>query len=155
MLPLATAAAVLTVSVPGGALNGTPVLGTTVPEAEAAFGAPTSVETYPNRRDLAYRGRFELIFAGPSADPAAQTAWGVLVIDPDATAPRLGRFLSVPPRTLERRLRTLGLREVRRYRCDRRGCFGTFFTRDGKRRVIYGLLERRRRYLGVQAWPNP
>ena len=51
-----------------------------------------------------------------------------------------------------RRLRATGLREGRRYRCDRRGCFGTFLR--GRRRVLYGLL-RRRRYLGVQVWPNP
>jgi hypothetical protein len=145
---------VLAVTVPGGRIGGTPVLGRTVPQVVSALGAPSSVERYANRRDLAYKGRLEVIFAGPDADPSAQKAWAILVLDPATTVARLGRPLSVPPQTLERRLRATGLREGRRYRCDRRACFGTFFNASRTRRVIYGLL-RGRRYLGVQVWPNP
>ncbi len=149
MLPL-----VLAVALPSGRIAGTPVLGRTVPQVVHALGSPTSVERLPNRRDLTYRGRLEVVFSGPDADPSAQRAWAILLLDPAATATEVGRPLSVPPRTLERRLRTTGLREERRYRCDRRGCFGAFFDAAGTRRVIYGLL-RGRRYLGVQVWPNP
>jgi hypothetical protein len=145
----------LAVALPSGRIDGMPVLGRSVPQVVRALGAPTSVERLPNRRDLAYAGRLEVIFSGPDADPSAQTAWAILVLDPSASATRVGRPLSVPPRTLELRLRTTGLRERRRYRCDRRGCFGTFFDAAGTRRVIYGLLRGGRRYLGVQAWPNP
>jgi hypothetical protein len=156
LLVLAAAALTgpLSVSLPGGAINGTPVLGRNVTRVEEALGAPSSVETFPNRRDLVYRGRMEAIFHGPAADPGGQIAWAVLVTDPAATAPGLGRLLAVPPRTLERRLRAAGLREERRYRCDARGCFGTFFGAGGRRRIIYGVHDGGR-YLGVQVWPNP
>ena len=153
-LAVAALAGPLSVALPSGEVNGTPVLGATVARVEAALGVPSSVETFPNRRDLAYRGRLEVIFHGPAADPAGQTAWAVLVVDPDATVPGLGRPLAVSPRTLERRLRATGLREGRRYHCDQRGCFGTFFGAGGTRRVIYGL-HGGGRYLGVQVWPNP
>lgn len=156
LLVLAVAALVgpLSVSLPGGEVNGTPVFGATVTQVEAVLGVPSSVETFPNRRDLAYEGRLEVIFHGPAADPAAQTAWAVLVVDRDATTPGLGRPLAVSPRTLERRLRATDLREGRRYHCDPRGCFGTFFGAGGTRRIIYGLRAGGR-YLGVQVWPNP
>lgn len=147
MLPLA-------VTLPSGRIDGTPVLGRTVPQLVRALGTPTAVERLPNRRDLTYDGRLEVIFSGPDADPSAQRAWAVLLLDPAATATRVGAPLSLPPRTLERRLRATGLREERRYRCDRRGCFGAFFDAAGTRRVLFGLL-RGRRYLGVQVWPNP
>lgn len=130
------------------------MLGRTVAEVERALGAPSAVETFPNRRDLLYERRLEVIFHGPTADPAAQTAWAILVVDPDATVAGIGRPLAVPPRTLERRLRATGLREERRYRCDARGCFGTFFGAGGTRRVIDGV-QRGGRYLAVQVWPNP
>ena len=149
MLPLP-----LAVALPAGRVGGLPVLGRSVPALVRALGAPTSVERLPNRRDLTYRGRLEVVFTGPDTDPARQKAWAILLLDPKATATGIGRPLAVPPRTLERRLRATGLREGRRYRCDRHGCFGTFFGAGGTRRVIYGLL-RGRRYLGVQVWPNP
>ncbi|MBV8257724.1 MAG: hypothetical protein JOZ56_01570 [Actinobacteria bacterium] len=154
MPPLAAALGALVLSLPGGAVDGARVLGATVPAVEAALGTPSSVETLPNRRDLTYRGRLEVIFAGASSDPAAQTAWALLVLDPRATVPGLGRPLALAPRALESRLRALGLRETRAYRCDRRGCFGTFTGAGGTRLVIYGLLHGRR-YLGVQVVPKP
>ena len=156
LLVLAVAALVgpLSVSLPSGAINGMPVFGTTVTQVEAALGPPSSVETYPDRRDLVYKGRIEVIFHGPAADQGAQTAWAVLVVDPNATVTGLGRPLAVPPPTLERRLRATGLRQERRYHCDVRGCFGTFFGAGGTRRIIFGL-NRGGRYLGVQVWPNP
>src|SRR5665213_1934150 len=153
---LAAAALVgpLAVSVPGGEINGVPVLGATVTQVEAALGAPSSVETFPDRRDLAYKGRIEVIFHGPAADQGGQTAWAVLVVDPRVTAPGLGRPLAVPTRSREQRLLATGLRRERRYHCDPRGCFGTFFGAGGTRRIIYGL-HNGGRYLGVQMWPNP
>lgn len=95
-----------------------------------------------------------MIFQGAFAAPARERAWAILVADPDADVAGLGRPLALPPAALERRLRTLPLREERPYRCDARGCFGTFFSRDGTRRVIYGR-QRSGRYVGVQVWPNP
>ena len=47
-----------------------------------------------------------------------------------------------------------GLRESRRYHCDARGCFGTFFTPNRRVRVIYGL-NRGHPYAGAQVWPQP
>ncbi len=141
-------------ALPGGAVDGARLLGENVPAVEAALGTPSSVETLPNRRDLTYRGRLEVVFAGPSSDPAAQTAWALLVLDPDATVPGLGRPLARTPRTLGANLRALGLQEQRPYRCDRRGCFGTFLGAAGSRLVVYGLLHGRR-YLGVQLYPKP
>jgi hypothetical protein len=56
---------------------------------------------------------------------------------------------------MRRELRdTPGLHESRPYHCDSRGCFGTFFSTDGRRRMIYGL-NRGRPYVGVQRWPQP
>jgi hypothetical protein len=149
----------LAVSLPSGTVDGHPVLGRTVPQVEEALGLPAAVERYPDRRDLVFRraGRLQLevIFHGPFAAPARERAWAILVADPDATVAGLGgRPLVLPPATLERRLRALPLHEERRYRCDRRGCFGTFFSRDGRRRVVYGR-QRTGRYLGVQVWPSP
>jgi hypothetical protein len=147
-------AAALAISLPGGRVDGKAVLGRSVPQVIRALGAPSSVERLPNRRDLTYGGRLEVVFSGPDADPAAQRAWAILVLDRSARASGVGRPLALAPPALEQRLRATGLREGRRYRCDRRGCFGTFFGARGTRRVIYGLL-RGRRYLGAQVWPNP
>jgi hypothetical protein len=102
---------------------------------EASLGRPASTEHYPVRVDLRYRG-LEVIFAD-GLHASALLATGV-----------------APPATLRRTLhRTLGLRESRLYHCDRRGCFGTFFSTDGRRRVIYGL-NRGQPYVGVQSWPQ-
>jgi hypothetical protein len=162
VLPLALAllalASPLRVTLPEGTLDGVRILGRTVPQVEAALGAPAAVERFPSRRDLVYRRsgelQLEVIFSGPFAEPAQETAWAILVADPSAVVAGLGRPLALAPTALERRLRTLPLRESRPYRCDARGCFGTFFSRDGTRRVIYGR-QRSGRYLGIQAWPNP
>ena len=102
---------------------------------EASLGRPVSVEHYPVRVDLRYRG-LEVIFAdGHHASALLATG-------------------TAPPAGLRRTLRrTPGLRESRPYRCDHRGCFGTFFSNDGRRRVIYGL-NRGRPYVGIQRWPQ-
>lgn len=162
LLPLALAAAALAtplvVSVPGGVVDGSPILGRTVPQVERALGTPTSEERFPRRRDLAYGSRLEVIFHGPDGDPAAQTAWAILVTDRSASVAGRAALLASTPRTLERQLRTTGLHEERPYRCDARGCFGTFFGRGlhagGTRRVIYGV-QHGAPYIGVQIWPNP
>lgn len=157
-LVLAALASPVTVSLPVGAVDGHAVLGRTVSQVEAALGRPSAVERFADRRDLVYRraGRLQLevICHGPFAAPARERAWAVLVAAPDAVVVGLGRPLALPPSALGRRLRALPLRQERPYRCDARGCFGTFFSRDGTRRVIYGR-QRTGRYLGIQVWPNP
>jgi hypothetical protein len=95
-----------------------------------------------------------VIFDGPSSDPAAQTAWAILVADPRTTVAGVGRALSHPPAELVRLLHGTGLRTARAYRCDARGCFGTLFDASGTRRVVVGV-QHGYRYLGVQVWPNP
>jgi hypothetical protein len=158
LLAVASFAGAPTISLPGGAVDGQPLLGRTVPEVTAELGAASSVERYPHRRDLVYgparRPRLEVIFHGPAANPSDQVAWAILAADPGTVVRGLGRVLAAPPVSLERTLETTGLREERRYRCDTRGCFGSFFSRDETRRVIYGL-QHGARYLGVQVWPNP
>jgi len=126
------------VTLPTGEVDGRPVLGASIARIEAALGRPVRVERFAVRRDLVYRG-LEVITDG-------RRAWAILLTAPSPQA--------VEPRILERRLRTSGLREVRRFRCDARGCFGTFVGAHGTRRVIYGI-NRGRPYLGVQVWPNP
>ena len=126
------------VTLPTGQVDGHAVLGAPIARVEAALGRPLRVERFQTRRDLVYRG-LEVITDG-------RRAWAILVTAP---SPQV-----VAPRTLERRLRASGLREGRRYRCDARGCFGTFFGAHGTRRVIYGV-KGGRPYLGVQIWPNP
>lgn len=117
-----------------GRVEGHAVLGRTPAQVEASFGAPASVERYPVRRDFRYR-RFEVIFAD-GRHASALLVTGV-----------------VAPRTFRGVLqRTPGLHESRRYHCDSRGCFGTFFTGDGRVRVIYGV-NRGKPYAGVQVWP--
>jgi len=117
-----------------GRVEGHAVLGRSPAQIEESFGAPVSVERYPVRRDFRYR-RFEVIF-GDGLHASALLVTGV-------AAPAAFRAVLS---------RTPGLHESRRYRCDARGCFGTFFTGDRRVRVIYGL-NRDRPYAGVQAWP--
>lgn len=116
-----------------GQVEGDAVLGRSAAQIEAVFGAPLSVERYPVRRDLRYR-RFEVIF-GDGRHASALLVTGV-------PAPHTFRAVL---------RRTPGLHESRRYRCDARGCFGTFFTGDRRVRVIYGV-NRGKPYAGVQVW---
>ena len=119
-----------------GRVNGHAILGRSVAQVEAVFGAPLSVERYPVRRDLRYR-RFEVIF-GDGRHASAFLVTGV------AAPPAFRRELQALP----------GVRESRRYHCDARGCFGTFFTPNRRVRVIYGL-NRGHPYAGAQVWPQP
>src|SRR3954454_2546750 len=114
-----------------GRIDGRAVLGRSPAQIEALFGRPLAVERFPVRRDLRYR-RFEVIF-GDGRHASALLVTGV-------AAPAAFRLVL---------RQTPGLREARRYRCDARGCFGTFFTRNARIRVFYGL-SRGRPYAGVQ-----
>ena len=119
-----------------GRINGRTVLGRSVKEVEASFGRPRSVDRYPVRVDLRYRG-LEVIF-GDGTHASALLLTG-----------------TARPAVMQRMLRaTPGLHESRRYHCDTHGCFGTFFSKDRRRRVIYGI-NRDRPYVGVQRWPQP
>ena len=80
-----------------GRVNGHAILGRSVAQVEAVFGAPLSVERYPVRRDLRYR-RFEVIF-GDGRHASAFLVTGV------AAPPAFRRELQALP----------GLRESRRY----------------------------------------
>jgi hypothetical protein len=134
MTAMVATVAAFHIALASGRVAGHPVLGRSVEAVESVLGRPVSVEHYPRRLDLRYRG-LEVIF-GDGAHASALLATG-----------------TAPPATLRRTLRrTPGLRESRSYRCDRLGCFGTFFSSDGRRRVIYGL-NRGRPYLGIQRWP--
>ena len=122
-----------------GRLDGRIVLGRSLAQVEASFGKPLAVERYPVRRDLRYRG-FEVIFGN------GRTASALLATDP---------AVALPPAAMRSELRAVtALREERRYRCDKHGCFGTFFTANGTRRVIYGVSGGRP-YVGEQVWPQP
>jgi hypothetical protein len=129
-----TAIAAVHVALASGRVDGRVVLGRTAATVEAVLGRPSGVERYPVRRDLRFRG-IEVIFG----DGVHASAYVVP---------------SAAPRAVRLRLRAAGLVEERRYRCDARGCFGTFFTRDRERRVIYGVSGGRP-YLGEQVWPQP
>jgi hypothetical protein len=119
-----------------GRVDGRRVLGETVSVVTSALGRPASVERYSVRVDLRWRG-LEVIFAD-GRHASALLATG-----------------TARPAAMHARLRkTKGLRESRRYHCDGRGCFGTFFSTDGRRRVIYGVNDGRP-YVGVQTWPQP
>lgn len=129
------AVAAFQIALASGRVAGHPVLGRSVDAVEASLGRPPSVEHYPVRVDLRYRG-LEVIFAD-GLHASALLATG-----------------TAPPAAMRRTLRrTPGLRESRSYHCDQRGCFGTFFSSDGQRRVIYGL-NRGRPYVGIQTWPQ-
>jgi hypothetical protein len=132
---MVAAVAAFQIALASGRVAGHPVLGRSIETVEAALGGPVSVEHYPVRVDLRYRG-LEVIFAdGVHASALLVTG-------------------TAPPAAMRRRLRrTPGLRESRSYHCDQRGCFGTFFSNDGQRRVIYGL-NRGHPYVGIQTWPQ-
>jgi hypothetical protein len=132
---MVAAVAAFQIALASGRVDGHPILGRGISAVEVSLGRPASVEHYPVRVDLRYRG-IEVIF-GDGRHASALLATDV-----------------APPAALRRTLRqTPGLRESRRYRCDRRGCFGTFFSHDRQRRIIYGL-NRGRPYLGIQQWPQ-
>jgi hypothetical protein len=119
-----------------GRINGHAVLGRSIEAVETSFGKPASVERYPVRVDIRYHG-LEVIFAD------GRHASAILVTG------------TARPAAMRRTLGdTRGLRESRPYHCDSRGCFGTFFSKDGRRRVIYGM-NRGRPYVGIQRWPQP
>lgn len=140
--------AALVVSLAAFTVDGHRLLGLTPARVRATLGAPTRYDRYRGPRlDLVYGSRLEVVTTG--------RAWSVVVTDGRARDPRLGRILALPPRTLEARIRArTGLREGRRYHCDASGCFGTFFSPDGKRRVIYGIAARGE-YVALQSWPLP
>jgi hypothetical protein len=133
---MVAAVAAFHIAFASGRVNGHAVLGRSIKAVEASFGRPRSVERYPIRVDIRYQG-LEVIFAD------GRHASALLVTG------------TARPAVMRRELQhTTGLREARAYHCDRRGCFGTFFSTDGHRRVIYGL-NRGRAYVGVQRWPQP
>lgn len=128
------AIAAVHVSLASGRVDGAVMLGRSAAQVEAVLGRPLAVERYPVRRDLRFRGIEVILGDGVHAS--------AYVVPADA------------PARVRAQLRAAGLVEERRYRCDPRGCFGTFFTRDRTRRVIYGL-NRGRPYVGEQVWPQP
>ena len=136
-----------------GTVDGHPVLGLSVAAIRSTLGPPDYVERYVRRVDLGYgrrsRPRVEVIFNG--------TAWALDFEDPSDVEARLGRLLERTPRALQALIarRYAGVfRLVRSYRCDPKGCFGLFFNRDGRRRVIFGV-SRGRRYVGLQLTHPP
>ena len=129
------------------------VLGRTVSAVRGSLGSPGYVERYTRRIDLGYgprtRPRLEVIFNG--------TAWALEFEDPQDTEAKLGRLLELSPQTLQARIARLysgAFRLVRSYRCDPKGCFGLFFSRDGVRCVIFGI-SRGHRYVGLQLTHPP
>lgn len=126
------AAIAVHVALATGRVDGHVILGRTQAQVRAVLGRPLAIDRFPVRRDLRFRG-IEVIF-GDGVHASAYVVPGA--------APAVER----------QRLLATGLREERRYRCDAKGCFGTFFTRDGRRRVIYGV-SRGKPYLGEQLWP--
>jgi hypothetical protein len=133
---MVAAVAAFHIAFASGRINGRTVLGRDIETVEASFGRPVSVEHYPVRVDLRYRG-LEVIFADGRHASA-------LLVTGTARPAAMQRTLGETP----------GLRESRPYHCDKRGCFGTFFSKDGRRRVIYGI-NRGRPYVGIQRRPQP
>lgn len=131
---MVSAIAAVHVALASGRVDGRLLLGREATQVQAVLGRPLAVERYPVRRDLRYRG-IEVIFG----DGEHASAYVVP---------------SESPAQVRAELRATTLVEARRYRCDARGCFGTFFTRDHRRRVIYGL-NRGAPYVGEQVWPQP
>lgn len=131
-----------------GTVSGQPVLGRTAAQVRTALGPPDYVEHYPRRIDLGY---------GENAAPKVEviingTAWALEFGAPADTETRVGRLLTVPPLTLQRKIAAAyptAFRVTRSYRCDAKGCFGLFVSRDGQRRIIFGI-SRGSRYVGLQ-----
>lgn len=138
----------LHVDLAAGTVNGVPLLGRTPAAIRSALGPPDYVERYPRRVDLGYGSRttprVEVIVDG--------TAWALQFADPGDTDARLGPLLARPPRALQREIAaTYGavFRLVRSYRCDPKGCYGEFASRDGRRRLLFGV-SRRHRYVNLR-----
>jgi hypothetical protein len=136
-----------------GTVDGRPVLGNTAAVVRRNLGAPDYTERYAIRVDLGYgaraRPRLEVIVTG--------TAWALELEDPADREAKLGRLLELTPRRLQARIARVYpgvFRLVRSYRCDRKGCFGLFFNRDGSRRLIFGISGGRR-YVGLQLTHPP
>ena len=135
-----------------GTISGHAVLGRSVAAIRSSLGPPSYVEHYARRVDLGYGAnaapRVEVIFNG--------TAWALEFGDPTDVEAKLGRALNEPPRALQRQIAATypgAFRLVRPYRCDAKGCFGLFLSKDGLRRVIFGL-SRGKRYVGPSAHPS-
>ena len=80
------------------------------------------------------------------------TAWALEFGAADDSEARLGQLLKLAPRALQQRITAdyaQAFRLTRSYRCDAKGCFGLFVSRDGERRIIFGI-SRSRRYVGIQ-----
>jgi hypothetical protein len=136
-----------------GTISGHPVLGRTVAAIRSSLGPPDYVEHYPKRVDLGYgvnaAPRVEVIFNG--------TAWALEFGDPTDVEAKLGQVLTVTPKELQRKIAAAyagTFRLVRSYHCDAKGCFGLFFSKDGSRRVIFGI-SRGKRYVGLQLTSPP
>ena len=79
-------------------------------------------------------------------------AWALEFEDPEDTETLLGRMLTLPPRRLQRRIESRYAREfrlTRAYRCDAKGCYGEFRSRDGARRPLFGV-SRGHRYVNLR-----
>ena len=136
-----------------GTISGHAVFGRTVAAIRSSLGPPSYVEHYTHRVDLGYgvnaAPRVEVILNG--------TVWALEFGDPTDVEAKLGRVLTVTPQTLQRQIAATyagAFRLVRSYHCDAKGCFGLFLTKDGTRRVIFGL-SRGKRYVGLQLTSPP
>jgi hypothetical protein len=134
-------------------VSGHRVLGRPIAAIRSSLGPPDYTERYTSRVDLGYgvnaAPRVEVIING--------TAWALEFGAATDTEARLGRVLTMAPRTLQRRIAATYsgvFRLVRSYRCDAKGCFGVFFNRDGSQRVIFGISHGRR-YVGLQLTDPP
>ena len=136
-----------------GAVNGSPVLGRSVAAVRGLLGRPDYVERYARRVDLGYgarsRPRIEVIFNG--------TAWAIELEDPADVESRLDRPLLLSSQRLQALIarRYAGAFALtRRYHCDAKGCFGIFVSRDGDRRLLFGVSHRHR-FLSLQLTQPP
>jgi hypothetical protein len=136
-----------------GTISGHAVLGRPVAAIRSSLGPPDYVEHYTRRIDLGYgvnaAPRVEVIFNG--------TAWALEFGDPTDVEAKLGRVLTVTPQVLQRQIAAAYpgvFRLARSYRCDAKGCFGLFFSKNGSRRVIFGS-SRGKRYVGLQLTNPP
>ena len=131
-----------------GTVSGVPILGRSAAQVRAALGPPDYVERYPRRVDLGY---------GPAGAPNVEvilngTVWALEFGAVGDTEARTGHVLVLRSRDLQARIAATypkAFRLVRGYRCDTKGCFGVFYSRDRTRRIIFGISDGRR-YVGLQ-----